>query len=337
MTDIRKVEEGLGVLFRELYGEDTRVEGFKDITVGWETQIVAFRLLPPGGEAVDLIVRIYSGPSGGRKAEWEFNVMHRLGSVSYPVPRVYAYEAGNDTVGSPFLIMERIRGGVLWDVFFSSPRSRYGEVLALNSRLMAKLHEIPSAKVLPGVHRLKTMSRVLGRVREEAEELEGHGLNVAFEPLIKWLEDNARDLTASPTCLIHQDFHPRNILLRLDGSPIVIDWATCTVGDFREDVCWTGLLAGTFIDQSLKQAVYRAYAEASTRELVDLPYFEAFAGLRRLADVAVTLKAGATARGMRPEAIREMEGNKPHYVKVLNVLEGATGVKLSELARILGI
>ena len=337
MTDISKVEKGLGVLFRELHGGDTRVEGFEDITVGWETQIVAFRLLPPSGETMDLVARIYSGPSGGRKAEWEFNVMYRLGAVGYPVPLVYTYEAGGDTLGSPFLIMKRIKGGVLWDVFFSSPREKYGEVLALNSRLMAQLHEIPPAKVLPGVRRERTRRRVLDRVHKEAEQLEEHGLQTTFEPLITWLSDNTGTLTESPPCLIHQDFHPRNILLRLDGSPVVIDWATCTVGDFREDLCWTGLLAGTFIDESLKQAIYDAYGGASPRVLVDLPYFEAFAGLRRLADVAVTMKAGAAARGMRPEAIREMEGNRLHYAKVLKVVTEATGVKLPELTRLLGV
>lgn len=337
MTEIRKVEEGLGAFLRDLHGEDIQVEDFEDITVGWETQIVAFRLVPHGGDALDLVVRIYSGPSGGRKAELEFNVIHRLASVGYPVPRVYAYEAGGETLGSPFLVMERIKGGVLWDVFFSSPREKYGEVLALNSRLMARLHEIPPAKVLPGVQRVGTRRRVLSRIGEEATELEEHGLETAFEPLIKWLGYNAAGLTESPPCLIHQDLHPRNILLRPDGSPVVIDWATCTVGDFREDLCWTGLLAATFIDEALKQAIYDAYVAASTRVLVDLPYFEAFSGLRRLADVAVTMKAGATTRGMRPEAIREMEGNRPHYAKVLGVVTGATGVKLPALARLLGV
>jgi hypothetical protein len=46
LTDTSKVEEGLGALFQELHGEDMRINSFEDITVGWETQIVAYRLLP---------------------------------------------------------------------------------------------------------------------------------------------------------------------------------------------------------------------------------------------------------------------------------------------------
>jgi len=336
LTDTRKVEEGLGAFFRELYGEEASVEGFEDITVGWETQIVAFTLHQPGGEALGLVARIYGAGAGG-KAEQEFDVMRRLGSVGYPVPAVYAYEASGETLGAPFIIMERVTGGTLWDVFFAGPRGRYGDVLAVNIKLMARLHEIPPAKVLPGVSRLRTRRRVTERVGEEAKELDGHGLRDAFHSLIEWLTDNAGSLTESPTCLIHQDFHPRNILLRPDGSPVVIDWSSCAVGDFREDLCWTALLAGAFIDEPLRRAVYDGYGGASARELVDLPYFEAYSGLRRLADAAVTMKAGATARGMRPEALGEMERNRPHYSRVLSVVVEATGTPMPGIARVLGV
>ena len=160
---------------------------------------MAFTLQIPGEAPLDLVVRIYPGNDGARKAEWEFNVMQRLGSVGYPVPKVYAYEAGVETLGSPFLIMERITGGTLWDVFFSAPRERYGEVLALNSRLMANLHDIPVNKVIPGVYLVKTRRRVLGRIGEEEKELEEHGLEAAFEPLVGWLKCNAERIYREST------------------------------------------------------------------------------------------------------------------------------------------
>ena len=337
MIEIVKVADGLGAFFLELCGDGARVTMPKDITVGWGTQIVAFTLEVPGEDPLELIARIYPVDDGARKAEWEFNVMQHLASVGYPVPKVYAYEADVETLGSPFLIMERITGNTLWDVFFGSPKERYGEVLALNSRLMANLHDIPVRRVIPGVYLVKTKHRVLGRVSEEQKELTEHGLGGIFAPLIEWLKDNAERVVESPLCIIHQDFHPRNVLLREDGSPVVIDWAGCTVGDFREDLCWTGLLAGTFINDSLRQEVYDSYAEYSARELLDLPYFEAFAGLRRLADVAITLKVGASARGMRPEALTEMENNRPHYSKVLARVEVVTELSLAKVGSLIGV
>jgi aminoglycoside phosphotransferase (APT) family kinase protein len=337
LIEIGKVADGLSAFFRELHGEDARIVAPRDITVGWETQIVAFTLEVPCEEPLELIVKIYLVDDGVRKAEWEFKVMQHLASVGYPVPKVYSYEADVETLGSPFLIMERITGNTLWDVFFGSPKERYGEVLTLNSRLMANLHDIPVRRVIPSVYLVKTKHRVLGRISVEQKELTEHGLGGAFTPLTEWLKDNAERVVESPLCIIHQDFHPRNVLLRGDGSPVVIDWAGCTVGDFREDLCWTGLLAGTFIDDSLRQEVYDSYAEYSVRELLDLLYFEAFAGLRRLADVAIALKVGASARGMRHEAITEMENNRPHYSKVLVRVEVVTGLDLAEVGRLIGV
>jgi aminoglycoside phosphotransferase (APT) family kinase protein len=337
LTGLRKVEEGLDFLFRELHGKGTRVEGFEDITVGWETQIVAFRLLLADDEPLELVVRIYSGSNGGKKAEWEFNVINRLGANGYPVPKVYLYKSDCETLGSPFLIMERIRGGVLWDVFFGGPREKYSDVLALNASLMAQLHAILPAKILPGIKRVKTRQRVREKLLDEAEEIEKYELKTTFEPLIVWLRNNVKTVKESPLCIIHQDLHPRNILLRQDGSPVVIDWAGCAFGDFREDLCWMGLLAGTFIDESLKKAIYDSYEIASPRTLTDLPYFEAFAGLRRLVDVAISFKTGADARGMRLEAISEMKRNRPHYVSVLTAITNTTGVRLPELAHLLGV
>ena len=336
MIEIGKVVDGLGDLFREMHGEEVRIVAPQDITVGWETQIVAFTLEVPEEEPLELIVRIYSVNNGGWKAKWEFNVMRRLAAAGYPVPMVYTYEADIKTLGSPFLIMERISGGTLWNVFFSSTKEQYGKVLSLNTRLMANLHDIPVSKVIPRVSLMKTKHRVLGRISEEQKELLEHGFG-AFMPLSEWLNDKAQRIVESPLCIIHKDFHPRNILLREDGSPVVIDWAGCTVGDFREDLCWTGLLAGTFIDESLRQEVYNSYAEYSARELLDLPYFEAFAGLRRLADVAITLKVGTSARGMRPEAITEMKNNRPHYSRVIARVEAVTSLDLAEVGRLIGI
>jgi len=336
LTDIRKVEEGLGTLFRRLHGSETSVDGFEDITVGWETQIVAFRLTTPGAEALDLVARIYSGLGSGRKAEREFNVMRNLASAGYPVPKVYYYETDGNTLGSPFIVMERILGGTLWDVFFASPKEKHGEVLSFNSRLMAQLHEVPSWKILPGASRAATRRHIRDKMEAQSRELTEYRLAAAFAPLINWLIANTEGVTESTPCLIHQDLHPRNILLRQDGSPVVIDWSSCAIGDFREDLCWTAMLAGTFGDESLKAAVYDSYGKASKRALSDLPFFEAFVSLRRLADAAITLKAGGEARGMRPDAVGEMEGNRQHYANVLRVLEDSTGVRLPEVARTLG-
>ncbi len=336
MTDTRKVEERLSDFFNGLLGGEASVNSFEDVTVGWETRIIAFRLLQPGGEALDLVAKIFDAGSG-TKAEREFEVIRRLGSAGYPVPAAYAYDASTETLGAPFIVIEKITGGTLWDVFFAESKEKQGGVLALNTRLMAQLHDIPPAKVLPGEKALRTRRRVLDIVEYEERQLDEHGLRDAFTPLVEWLTGNAEGVSDNPPCVIHRDFHPRNILLRRDGTPAVVDWASCAIGDFREDLCWTALLAGAFIDEPLKMEVYESYRKASARDLEDLHYFEAYSGLRRLADAAITFKAGANARGMRAETIGEMTRNRSHYARVLSAVVEATGESMPGIARLLGV
>jgi hypothetical protein len=109
------------------------------------------------------------------------------------------------------------------------------------------------------------------------------------------------------------------------------------VGDYREDVCWTGLLIGTYIEESLEDLVYRSYIDCSSRVLTDVSFFKAFVCLRRLTDVAISMSAGSMARGMRPEALDEMRRSRSHYSKVLSVAERMTNLRLYDLKCFLGI
>jgi len=152
------------------------------MTVGWETRIIAFTLTRPK-EALELVVRLYPDEGASYKADWEFNVMFHLSAVGYPVPKVYTHSAESEALGSPFLVMERIIGSTLWDIFFTSPRERLGEILAINAELMAKLHDIDPTKIFPPKCGYTTHMRVLDRLEEEEKSLERNGLLEEFTPL----------------------------------------------------------------------------------------------------------------------------------------------------------
>lgn len=109
------VRRRLEVLYKEIHGETTKVTGFRDITSGWETRLYAFELKLPNKPIINLIARIYSAESGSKKAVHEFNTIKALLRVGYPVPEVYIYDAGFEQLGSPFIVMERIDGGTLYE------------------------------------------------------------------------------------------------------------------------------------------------------------------------------------------------------------------------------
>ena len=62
----------------------------------------------------DYVWRIYSGDGNRKKAVLEFNSMQKLFSAGYPVPRVFLLEADHSPIDRPFVIMEYIKGEVMW-------------------------------------------------------------------------------------------------------------------------------------------------------------------------------------------------------------------------------
>ena len=70
-----------------------------------------------------MVLRVFSGDNAGRKARKEFNLMRRLHEVTYPVPEVYSHEETGDTLGKPFILMERIMGKTL-DVLIEQKRDK---------------------------------------------------------------------------------------------------------------------------------------------------------------------------------------------------------------------
>ena len=66
----------------------------------------------------------------------------------------------------------------------------------------------------------------------------------AFNANLKWLEARRDSVPCVQPTIIHYDFHPANILIREDGSAVVIDWSQFDVSDRRFDLAWTMLLVG---------------------------------------------------------------------------------------------
>ena len=63
-----------------------------------------------------------------------------------------------------------------------------------------------------------------------------------FAPYAEWLETHRSEAPCARPSPIHWDFHPYNILIRDDGSAIVIDWTQIEISDSRFDLAWTLLL-----------------------------------------------------------------------------------------------
>jgi len=327
-----KIEEGLQRLFRELHGDEAIVVDVHEVNAGWEARIYGFRLIL-GENAGEMVARMFSGSSAGERADREFHVMNRLLRAGYPVPEVYICDAEPDLIGAPFIIMEKLAGGSLMDDFLSADPEKRRENLALFSGLYAELHRLPR-KTLPFSRKYRgTRGRLEYRIRGIEEALSDSGI-AYLQNIVSWLDSRKAKVANEALVVIHQDFHPGNIMFRTDGSPVVIDWGGADIGDPREDLAWTKLLATTFYTPELGDAFVSGYASASGREYADLDYFEVLEILRRLRDMVISLSGGAASMGMRGEVEGLMKRNRSHYLNVLKRLKALTGLEVPEVAKL---
>jgi aminoglycoside phosphotransferase (APT) family kinase protein len=314
--------------YRSLYPDrqGLTVSDVREITSGWETRLFYFMLnyTHDGSSHEDrLVARIFSGKGSGH----EYDIMRRLLGAGYPVPRVYEFDEGG-VLGQPYLIMEFIEGRNMEREFLSGLQEDLERALDIMMGLFIRLHGI-EVSVFPGLTEVTTheyIDRVLSRHRKVTADCGVEWMG----PLIEWLEDGKGSVTPMLPAVLHGDFHPMNIMLKADGSPVVLDWGASHVGDRRSDLSWLMLLAGTFLDSRFRDAILAAYETASGTEMVDIRYFEALSILRRLTDIAVSMTVGAEARGMRPGAVEMMREVAGHIRRVYDVLDELTGLRLPE-------
>src|SRR6516162_8301526 len=94
---------------------EAQVTYLRVLASGWETIIFEFSLgassprereLPPGQP---LVLRWYQGSRGVDKGTREFTIMRLLADIKYPLPRPFLFEPNPESLGAPFLIMERVQ------------------------------------------------------------------------------------------------------------------------------------------------------------------------------------------------------------------------------------
>ncbi|ROO90851.1 aminoglycoside phosphotransferase (APT) family kinase protein [Actinocorallia herbida] len=155
-----------------------------------------------------------------------------------PVPAVV--EHGPDLAGTPYMVMERLRGEtiprrLLRDERFAAVRPGLARELG---RILAHLHELPPDAVpdLPALDPLQEMTDWYAGFEEPRP---------AVELALRWLADNRPAEAGRPT-IVHADFRNGNLLIDEDGVRGVLDWELSHAGDPWEDLGWLCVKAWRF-------------------------------------------------------------------------------------------
>jgi aminoglycoside phosphotransferase (APT) family kinase protein len=286
----------------------------RDLTGGFDTRIVAFRLAgAPPELSAPLVLRLFGPRHDAARIRRERAVHAAVVELGYPAPRILASSDSADPLGVPFLLMPRIPGRTLPD---QKPVGM-GGVLA---EWQARLHDLDGAAVLrralaaeglpPGTlelgWHLDNLSRQLAR-----PGLEG------LRPPLEWLRAHQPPAPAR-LAICHGDFHPLNVLADARGVTGILDWPNTLLTDATFDVAATAaILSHVPADAAppvlrvlialfrplLIRGYLRGYRRRRALDEECRPYFEALALMRMLVRSGhdrLDRRARAAPRGLDP-------------------------------------
>jgi aminoglycoside phosphotransferase (APT) family kinase protein len=316
---------------------EVQVSGLADITSGWESEVFSFDLdYVANGQAEheSLILRLYPGSSAAEKARREFLFLQHLHGSGYPVPRPVLLEADGSPFGRPLLVMERVEGRPLGEIIDEAPEPRKQELLALFCRLLAQLHALDWRSFVsdPALHRPETVLEE--KLAATRQELARFGRS-EFAAVLAWLQRQCAAVQPRRLAVTHGDFHPANVLLRQDGSAVVIDWGGAGICDYRTDLAWTLLLVSTYEGPAMRERVLSLYEELTGCRVEQIDCFEVWAMLRRLFAVSVSASGEAATLGIRPAALDKVRQDVDNVRRVYGLLVARTGLVIPEVEELI--
>lgn len=169
----------------------------------------------------------------------EFRVLDALARTDVPLPRTVLFHAGDEVVGTPFYVMERVAGRVFDDCALPGlpPDQRRAVYLSM-AETLARLHAVDPVAVglgdygRPGNYFERQIARWS---RQWAESPTGD--IPALDAVERWLAEH-RPPDDGRSAIAHGDFRLGNLILHPTEPRVVavLDWELSTLGHPLADV-----------------------------------------------------------------------------------------------------
>lgn len=290
---------------------------------GFDTFIYAFRIA--GNADLDpawssrLVARIYSSPARAPVARHETLVQQFAAGRGYPALVPLAVEGPECALGLPLMVMEFVPGGTAFDVLKKNPL-RIGSMLAAVGELHARLHAL-DLDSCPIPYEGAFTDRQIDAARAHVERVAPR----RFDGELRWLEARSDLVRDEAPSLLHNDFHPLNVLAGADRTLTVIDWTDAMLGDRHYDVgrtlalLWFAKIVATDRAERLALLLLRGlmrrrhisgYRRRLPLDAGRLHYWETYHTLRACAQLAELASADTTqltemARTIDPRLLDE--------------------------------
>jgi len=233
------------LLQRHHSAASVEIRDLKLLTGGASRQTWSFDALVEAADGkcqtLSLVLRMDPRTQPGlmsREAEyWLLAAAHEEG---VPVAKVHLM--GDDSLGAPGFLMERIEGETIArrllrdDAYAEARKVMTGQLGAI----LARIHAIPVAK--HGFETLPSPAPAHSPAETELDKFEATYRVItpephpAFELAFRWLRQHLPP-TAEPT-LVHGDYRIGNVIFGPEGVRAVLDWELAHIGDPMEDIGW---------------------------------------------------------------------------------------------------
>jgi len=164
--------------------------------------------------------------------EREYRILAALAATDVPVPKVHLLCEKPDPIGTPFFVMDYVRGRLLRDPTLpdmkpAERRAIYDEIL----RVLASLHAVDYEAI--GLADYGKPGNYFGRqIRRWSQQYEASKTReiASMDRIMKWLPENIPDDDTS--CIVHGDYRLDNLVLAPDEARVsaVLDWELSTLG-----------------------------------------------------------------------------------------------------------
>ncbi len=170
----------------------------------------------------------------------EYRVIKALQDSDVPVPKLYAFSDDSEVVGTPFYIMEFLKGRVIVDQSLPGlSQAERGAVYEEMNRVIAALHQIDPIAV--GLETFGKPGNYFQRqiARWSRQYLEANTENIAsLHALIEWLPQNIP--AGDQTSIVHGDYRLDNLVLHPTEPRAIglLDWELATLGHPMADFAY---------------------------------------------------------------------------------------------------
>jgi aminoglycoside phosphotransferase (APT) family kinase protein len=237
----------------------------------------------------------------------ECEAVKKMHAAGVPVPKIYWLEEDSKVLGHPFLLMEKIEGDRLLDVWIRQPEYR-PELMADLISTLARIHNVNWQ-----AHALSFLGKPennLFYVEKEIEKWEQVLENNQYGPypvmaaVAVWLRRSAPPSERTTVC--HGDYSVFNAHVNNGRIAAILDWEMVGLGDPVSDVAWFCMIAKDLSIPDWDEAHFvRGYEEMTGTKVGEdcLAFWKVFSRFKMMAIAVSGLRASIECK---PPSMRDM-------------------------------